>query len=164
MVALCESRDIISSDSGGGRNNDWNSLIQKEVLARDNFSRKFVAGDIHAPVPVYKDVSMDDANWNSQLRSTYADLGKWGPTTFRKNVPHVVAKKEAEDPSVPPTGAPSEVLSEIAFRHARYQLGKPMTDSYKTRKERDVAAVRIVRLLTRAPPSAHANLMHSMCS
>ena len=67
-------------------NNDWNSLIQKEVLARDNFSRKYVAGEIHAPVPVYKDVSMNDANWNSQLKSTYMDLGKWGPATFRHSV------------------------------------------------------------------------------
>jgi hypothetical protein len=65
------------------------------VLARDNFSRKFMAGGIHAPVPVYKDVSMDDANWNSQLRSTYMDLGRWGPGTFRHSVPHVVKKSEA---------------------------------------------------------------------
>ena len=35
------------------------------------FLRKYVAGEIHAPVPVYKDVSMNDANWNSQLKSTY---------------------------------------------------------------------------------------------
>ena len=46
-------------------------------------------------MPVYKDVSMDDANWNSQLRSTYMDLGKWGPGTFRHSVPHVVKKREA---------------------------------------------------------------------
>jgi hypothetical protein len=100
-------------------NNDWNSLIQKEVLARDNFSRNFVAGKISAPVPVYKDISINEANWNYLLKSTYMDLGKWGSSTFRQSVPHVVGKKEAENPSVPPTGAPSEVMSEYAYRHVR---------------------------------------------
>ena len=117
-------------------NNDWNSLIQKEVLARDQFSRKFMAGSIHAPVPVYADISMNDTNWNSQLKSTYMDLGKWGPATFRHSVPHVVKKGEAEAPSIPQTGRSSEAMSEYAFRHARQQLGKPMTKEYKTRKQR----------------------------
>ena len=117
-------------------NNDWHSLIQKEVLARDNFSRDLMAGKLHAPVPVYKDVSIDNTNWNMLLKSTYMDLGKWGGNTFRQNVPHIVGKKEAENPSVPPTGAPSEAMSEYAYRHARQQLGKTMIEPYKSRAER----------------------------
>ena len=103
-------------------NNDWKDLIQKEVNTRDNFSRKFLSGSIKAPQPVYADVSMDETNWNSQLKSTYSDLGKWGPATFRHSVPHVVKKREAEAPSIPQTGANSEVMSEYAYRHVRLPI------------------------------------------
>jgi hypothetical protein len=47
-----------------------------QSTARDNFSRKFLAGQIGAPLPVYADVSMNDANWNAMLKSTYEDLGQ----------------------------------------------------------------------------------------
>ena len=47
-----------------------------QSTARDNFSRKFLAGQIGAPLPVYADVSMNDANWNAMLKSTYEELGQ----------------------------------------------------------------------------------------
>eukprot|EP00960_Hanusia_phi_P024659 726730-Hanusia_phi.AAC.1 len=66
-------------------NNDWNSLIHKEVAARDEFSRKYMTGKIRLQPPVYADISMDNANWNSLLRSTYSDLGRWGDEVRRRN-------------------------------------------------------------------------------
>jgi len=105
-------------------NNDWNSLIHKEVAARDEFSRKYMTGKIRLQPPVYADISMDNANWNSLLRSTYSDLGRWGDETFRESVPHKVLKKEAELPSLPGTPERTERLSEFAYKHARFQLGK----------------------------------------
>uniref|UniRef100_A0A7S4KFX7 Uncharacterized protein n=2 Tax=Guillardia theta TaxID=55529 RepID=A0A7S4KFX7_GUITH len=115
-------------------NNDWNSLIQKEVAARDEFSRKFMTGKIRPQPPVYADISMDNTNWNSLLRSTYSDLGRWGDETFRESVPHKVLKKEAELPSLPGTPERTDRLSEFAYKHARFQLGKHVNQDMLTSK------------------------------
>eukprot|EP00282_Hemiselmis_andersenii_P017774 CAMPEP_0114158854 /NCGR_PEP_ID=MMETSP0043_2-20121206/27455_1 /TAXON_ID=464988 /ORGANISM="Hemiselmis andersenii, Strain CCMP644" /LENGTH=125 /DNA_ID=CAMNT_0001254673 /DNA_START=111 /DNA_END=485 /DNA_ORIENTATION=- len=99
-------------------NNDWNSLIQKEVLARDTFSRKYLDGELKVEKATFANpVRGESREW----RSTYADLGEWGQKTFRLNVPHKVSKTDVELPSVPPTGAGSRAMSEYAYRHANFQ-------------------------------------------
>lgn len=69
-----------------------------------------------------------------EWKSTYADLGEWGPTTFRKNVPHKVSKTDVELPSIPPSRAGSRAMSEYAYRHANFQLGKTIQEPYEPGK------------------------------
>mmetsp|Transcript_7545 Transcript_7545/g.17391 ORF Transcript_7545/g.17391 Transcript_7545/m.17391 type:complete len:121 (+) Transcript_7545:83-445(+) len=99
-------------------NNDWHSLIQKEVKARDVFTRAFLGGTIKVSKPAFTAIG-DDGN-AAHWASSYSDLGQWGPKTFRQTIPHHVSKIDAELPSVPPTAAGSDIMSEMAYRHARH--------------------------------------------
>lgn len=100
--------------------------------ARDTFSRKYLAGEVKIiPATFANPVKGESREW----RSTYKDLGEWGQTTFRKNVPHKVSKTDVELPSIPPTAAGSRAMSEYAHRHANFQLGKTLQAPYQSKSK-----------------------------
>ena len=58
-------------------------------MCRDTFSRKYMEGTLEIENPTFVNKKRGESR---EWRSTYTDLGEWGPKTFRRFVPHKVSK------------------------------------------------------------------------